>query len=584
MIARAPGLLWPRLLVAVLTISAVALAESAQAQRPADAGNALEAHLAVGEFGPAREIALAEADLARRNAMLRDIAVAQAAAGARGGSLATLGDISDDRERLSGVDAIRGGMGGGFGGAALADFDTLIELITSTVSPDTWEDNGGNGAIQEFPSGVLVDSQGVLRRIEASSSERLEMLRRRAAPADGPQNPRRSSELRKVSLTRLEKAVQLRWMEGQDPDETMRHLAGLYRVQYVLVYPETGDIVLAGPAGDWRNSDAGSIVNVDTNEPVLQLDDFIVLLRQVREGGGEFGCAIKPREANLAKAQELQQNSAGKPLRPGQRTGWLEQFRSAVGRQDVEVFGIDPRTRVARIMVEADYRMKLVGIGLEEGTVGLTSYLDMVAEEDGEPPALSVLRWWFTMHYDAVRANAEHTAFEIDGQAVRVLSENELLTERGERIHTGASEEKNQRFADSFTRHFPELARKYPIYAELRNIFDLALVANLIEREGLADSVGWHLTHFADPHRYVVPLDAAPKEVETVMNHRVVRRKIGGQTKQQIIAMVSGGVTANPAKWVGNQGVEEDSFGRVQYQHNNAAPQPRLGGDAWWWD
>ena len=32
----------------------------------------------------------------------------------------------------------------------------------------------------------------------------------------------------------------------------MAVLAGLQRIQYVLVYPETGDLVIAGPAGNWR--------------------------------------------------------------------------------------------------------------------------------------------------------------------------------------------------------------------------------------------------------------------------------------------------------------------------------------------
>ena len=37
------------------------------------------------------------------------------------------------------------------------------------------------------------------------------------------------------------------------------------------------------------------------------------------------------------------------------------------GKQDIEVYGLDPRTRAAQVIVEADYRMKLVGMGLEAG-------------------------------------------------------------------------------------------------------------------------------------------------------------------------------------------------------------------------
>ena len=34
---------------------------------------------------------------------------------------------------------------------AFADFDTLIQLITSTIRPDTWDDVGGPGSIEAFP-------------------------------------------------------------------------------------------------------------------------------------------------------------------------------------------------------------------------------------------------------------------------------------------------------------------------------------------------------------------------------------------------------------------------------------------------
>ena len=41
-----------------------------------------------------------------------------------------------------------------------ADYDTLIEIITSTIAPDTWEDVGGPGAIEPDPNTVaLVISQ-----------------------------------------------------------------------------------------------------------------------------------------------------------------------------------------------------------------------------------------------------------------------------------------------------------------------------------------------------------------------------------------------------------------------------------------
>ena len=42
----------------------------------------------------------------------------------------------------------------------------------------------------------------------------------------------------------------------------------------------------------------------------------------------------------------------------------------------ITVNGVSPKTHFAQVMVEADYRMKLIGIGLETPPVRLVSYVD----------------------------------------------------------------------------------------------------------------------------------------------------------------------------------------------------------------
>src|SRR6185436_20139381 len=67
---------------------------------------------------------------------------------------------------------------GGLGGAAQADFDSLIDLITSTVEHDSWMENGtGEGEIQPFPTNLsLVISQ--TQRVHEQIADLLEQLRR----------------------------------------------------------------------------------------------------------------------------------------------------------------------------------------------------------------------------------------------------------------------------------------------------------------------------------------------------------------------------------------------------------------------
>ena len=59
----------------------------------------------------------------------------------------------------------------------------------------------------------------------------------------------------------------------------MRYLAGLLRVRYVFYYPDSKDIVLAGPAEGWVPDPAGRIVGITSRRPVVQLQDLVVALR-----------------------------------------------------------------------------------------------------------------------------------------------------------------------------------------------------------------------------------------------------------------------------------------------------------------
>jgi len=66
---------------------------------------------------------------------------------------------------------------GGLGGGSAADFDTLIDLITSTIAPTTWSDVGGPGSIEGFETNLsLVVSQ--TQEVHEDIVDLLEQLRR----------------------------------------------------------------------------------------------------------------------------------------------------------------------------------------------------------------------------------------------------------------------------------------------------------------------------------------------------------------------------------------------------------------------
>lgn len=467
------------------------------------------------------------------------------------------------------------GGNGQTGGAANADFDSLIDLIQSTVESDTWVENGtGDGEISPFPTGVFVDSQGALRFAAKELDVSPVTQSSRATDLDQPRDVRSSSNLRFVSLPRLEAAIARRQETRRPLTPEMLTLAGLRRIEYVLVDPNAGDLVLAGPAGDWQ-AVGGSIVSVTTGQPIVRLDDLLTLWRRRQtHDAASFGCSITPRQEGLARVQEFVAASAARPLAPGQRGKWLQGLHEALGKQAVEFFGIEPASHVAQVLLVADYHMKLIGMGLTEGVPGVRSYLSTVELlADGSAPPMAILRWWFAMNYPPVEVNAERSAFRLSGQGVQVLSENEMLAARGQRIHTGQSEDLNRLFALSFTEHFAEISAAYPLYGELRNVFDLALVLAIIEREGLLERVRWDADLFSSAEALRLPRLSVPREVDTVINHRVIKRR-------HVVAGISGGVWVDAAEALDQTTAKLDN-------RNVPALRPAAGDAAdeiWWWD
>jgi hypothetical protein len=464
-----------------------------------------------------------------------------------------------------------GMFGNNGGGAANADFDSLIDLIQSTIEYDSWMENGsGQGEIQEYAMGVYADPDGTLR----FAKEQLANANFKKAPSaesDQIADARKSSPLRYVSLPRLERAITAHQAAHKPLPPEMLTLAGLERIDFVIVNPETHDLILAGPAGDWRIVAPGTIVRTETGSPVVRLDDLLSLWRRHAAGAQAFGCSIVPRQKALAATQEYLAKSAAKPIEPSGRKRWLTGLRDTLGKQDVEFFGLKPDSHMALVLLVADYHMKLVGMGLAESVPGVNNYLATVEVlPDGTVPPMTVLRWWFAMTDRPVKTNAERDVFQIPTGGVQVLSENELLAARGQRVHTNQSEELNKRFAESFTAQFESLSEKYPVYGELQRIFDIALVLSLIEREALLEKSGWQPTLFEDPRSLRLPELAVPREVETVINHRVINRR-------NIIAGISGGVWIDGGKALKVEATEEAAISSVKEKSSTTT-------ETWWWD
>jgi hypothetical protein len=550
-----------------------------RAVKPQADQDLLAARLDAGEFGPAVDQAAGIEDLSERVGRLKQIVAAERDAGEFQAADATASriPIREERARSRGeVARQKNGLGGG----SLADFNSLMNLIQNTVEPDSWEELSGPGSMTPYRTGVYVDPNGLMRQLtKEEKTGALESLARSARSADLNEDMARASELRLVSLKRLEQAVADRLESGRSVLETMQRLAGLTQIRYVFVYPEDHEIVIGGPAEGWRYDETGRPVGIESASPVLHLDDFVVVVRTFAPGGNaEFGCSINTRDGNLKAVKEFVEASNKTPLAPGKpaREKWLAELQSRLGLQDVVVTGVPNNTRVAQVVVEADYRMKLIGVAKLDAGNQIPSYFDLLKSHGqihGAP--LEALRWWLTMKYGAIVHSPDRAFFEIQGSSVLVQSENQFVNAQGQHVPTGVSEPVNRLFAQNFTKHYNELAQRDPVFADLRNIFDLALVAALCRQEGLHEKADWNLGVFAPEGLYQPAVVPAPTVIESVMNHKMYNGK-------DIVVQVAGGVQADVAAVARDKELakEDAALGGVARR----GKLPSLPEGRWWWD
>ena len=428
-----------------------------------------------------------------------------------------------------------------------------------------------SAAMAQAQAGVVVDAQGVLHaRIYQDPDGRLMMQRIAAAKASLNPQVGRFSAMRMISLNRLEKAFAER---GAVTDE-MRYLAGLQRVKYVFLYPDTGDVVIAGPAEGWVTDLSGRVVGITSGRPAVQLQDLVVALRAYppgQRGAGLIGCSIDPSAQGLADMQRFLQS-----LRP-QPTNEFAQYvvtglQASLGLQSVTINGVSPSTHFAQVMVEADYRMKLIGIGLEQPPVRLVSYVERA--NPAQVSANAMQRWYFMPDYECVRVSQDGLAMELVGDGVKLVGEDEVVLAGGVRKASSRGNMASQGFVADFTKKYPELADRSPVYAELRNLIDLAVAGAYIQQEEFYDKANWDMEVFGDEQKYTVETYSVPKTVETACNAL--------WKGSRLMTPVGGGVTIHARRALESDNRLADENGRVAKLRNETTL--KLAEGQWWWD
>lgn len=443
-------------------------------------------------------------------------------------------------------------------------FSATLMLVASSVLAQ------GQG------NGVVVDADGVLRtRVFPDPTGMLTRQRLAAAQAALTPDMARSSKSRKVSLNRLEAAVAERLASGQGLTDDMRYLAGLTRIRNVFFYPETGDIVLAGTAEGFMVNTAGRPVGIHTGRAVLELQDLVVALRAFPSGGQgteAFVVSIDPTQEGLAKMRQFLVNITGRVM-PTDAERIAMGLKDNLGLQDVRIEGIPRATHFAQVMVEADYRMKLIGIGLENPPVRIPSYVSRANPRSVSRNALQ--RWYFTPNYDCVRVSDDELAMALEGEGVQLMSEDQFVQADGSRAMSGSQDRASQEFVNTFTAKYAELAAREPVYAQLRNLIDMSIAAAFIRQQDYYARANWQMPVFGNETRFPVETYPEPKQVETAVN--AVWK---GNT---LMTPVGGGISIRPMLALATDRIKPDETGDLKSLHAQTSIQA-LPKDCWWWD
>lgn len=455
----------------------------------------------------------------------------------------------------------------------------VLAGLTQVLAQDSREDKTPVGTTVQLPTfGVAIDAHGVLSvKFYRAPGRLLHARRLTAARMALTSDVAARCSLRKISLVRLERALRHKLATGEKPDNTMRHLAGLQRIQYVFCYPATGDIVVAGPAEGWIRDPSGRAVGMASGRPVILLEDLMVALRAYAPGTRKerfIGCTISPNPEGLTRLVAFQRSiPSAVPQRGRDRLAAriVQGVHDSLGMASIDVFGVSNNTHFAQVLIEADYRMKRIGTGLEPPPVKMATFISALRGARHE----TLQRWWFVPDYECVKVTGDGLGMEMLGEGVQLLGEDRLIGRDGSLAVSRTRPNKaSQLFTLAFTRKFSDIATVSPVYAQLRNMIDLTVAAAFIRREDYYGRARASLGVLGDEEQLRTEVYAEPRGVACAVN--------SVWKGNRLFTAAGGGVSIRAEQALSQDRLFSDHDGALAEAYGEVRAKPPA--DRWWWD
>ena len=441
----------------------------------------------------------------------------------------------------------------------------LFAAVVAPLSPPRLEAQLVVPGYQQAVGGISILSNGLIENagVDKLAKFKAEVLR---VVKNAPADINAPASLRKVSLRGLEAAIDQSLKTGKAlPDEVLL-LAGLQDIRYVFVYPEQKDIVLVGFGEGWRVDAQGNIVGVTTRKPVLLLDDLVTALRTAESSARTgISCSIDPTAEGIQQFRNYVANLQIMNNRQAITAG----MEKALGRQNITFTGVPATSHFAAVLLAADYRMKRLAMDFETSPIrGLPSFLQMY-KATGVGMDNMMPRWWLEPKYESVLRSPDGMAWELNGASAKCMTEEDFATANGQREHVGKASAVAQKWADNMTPHYDELAVAVPVFGELRNCMQLALVGALVAHERMADKAGCPLPGLMQQSILKTVSMPAPTQVDSSVSML--------QKGTNWIISASGGVNISPGQIAGKA------------RESSAPAEARVkarssGNTAWYWN
>jgi len=278
----------------------------------------------------------------------------------------------------------------------------------------------------------------------------------------------------------------------------MARLKGMTRLDGFVVNPAGQDIVIWGR-------------KIDGQPPVFA-DDFLVALRAAT---GAYVVVENGRRVRYHPAISL--DADGKIFRQldGLNITSEQERRKytdiCAGPMIVRVDGMPRHTRVAQVLVDADFRMKLVSFGdvklpIENpfpSSFEAQAETSVFIDQNNISAKLNFLagRKWFEAGQFTYQTSARGDTYYLDRAQIKLSAQTQQITAAGDLVDGGPPDPFDHNFACSWTDRMEDVLDSEPIWRDMANIYRNFAIAELMVSSNAVNTANIDLRYLLEGHR-----------------------------------------------------------------------------------